>query len=379
MKKRIFALLMAGVMITAAGCAGSSDTASSSETEETEDADDDSSYSTDVDVEAVTGTGASEEYPDSTLISLGEYIGVEVGTYGTEVTDEDLQEEIETILSYYAESVETDKTTVEDGDIVNIDYTGYEDGEAFDGGSAEGYELEIGSDTFIDGFEDGLIGAEVGETVSLDLTFPEDYYSTDLAGAAVVFEVTVNAIVEYETPEWTDDFVSENLGYDTAGEYEEILLEELEDEKEEEAYEEKAYDALLAVVEASEIELADSDIETFVESYEEYYSYYASVYSMEFEDFISTYLGMTEDEFYEQVRELADYQIRCELVVEAIALAEGITITEDEYLEELEEVAEYYGYELEDMEDVLDVEGMIQSLIYDKTVDFITDNAVEVS
>lgn len=343
----ILAAAMVGAL-TVAGCGGSSDSSS-------------------------TGTGTATLYgiTDSTVTTLGNYLGVEVEAVDTSVSDEDVQNEIDNLLQANQTTQTLDKTTVEDGDIVDIDFTGYLDGEAFDGGSAEGYTLEIGSGSFIDGFEDGLIGREVGEKVSLNLTFPENYGSSDLAGQDVVFDVTINGIVEYVTPEWNDEFVQSNSSYDNTADYEAAIREELQTSNETNAENTKRSNLIQTIIDSSEFDVADSDLQTLKDSLSENYSYYASLYGMETEDFIESYYGTTLDE-------LALYQLQSVLTVNAITEDAGLSLSDEEYQSGLEELAEQYGYESTDeFVEAYGEENIQASLLYDKTIDYVMENAIE--
>lgn len=186
--KRLMKLVLCGLMITvlAAGCSKKEDNTPSSSAESS----------------AEESAGAAEEPVDlGKVTKLGEYKGVEVTRMSTEVTDEELETRIQHILDANPEYVVVDRAA-KDGDVLNIDFKGLKDGVAFDGGSSEGYELELGSGTFIEGFEEGLIGAKTGEERDLELTFPKDYFNDELAGQPVVFEVKVNSIEEKSRPCW---------------------------------------------------------------------------------------------------------------------------------------------------------------------------------
>ncbi len=270
-----------------------------------------------------------------------------------EVTDADIQDYVETyILAYYPLYVQTDKTTVEDGDTVDIDYVGTMDGEEFSGGSAEGYELTIGSGIFIDGFEDGLIGHEVGETVDLDLTFPEDYGSEDLAGQDVVFTVTINGIMEETTityDELTDEYVESNFGsygmttVDDLLDDVELTLEESNESAEESEVQELVLDKL---VNESEIEFPDDLVDTRVDTYFDQIAEEAEEYGMDYEEYVTTYSEYDDvDEFEEASREMMEEYIAEELVLEAIVADQQISISRNDFDEFVDSYVAYYGYD----------------------------------
>ena len=185
----------------------------------------------------LTGCGAVNDKAKaySKYVELGDYKGIEYTREVAEVTDTQIQSQVDSLLSSLTETTEVTDRPIEEGDTANIDFVGTMNGEEFDGGSGEGFDLEIGSDSFIDGFEDGLIGHSVGEKVSLDLTFPENYQSEDLAGKDVNFAVTINSISVKTTPELTDEVVKENTDYDTVDAYKDSVRKDLEKQAEEDA------------------------------------------------------------------------------------------------------------------------------------------------
>ncbi len=323
------------------------------------------------------------EYPDSSLTRLGKYKGVEIAAVSTEVTDEEVQAQIDNLLASYPESVPVEgKTVVEEGDIVNIDYTGRLDGEEFEGGSSggEGFDLEIGSGSFIDGFEDGLIGKEVGTTVDLPLTFPDPYsMNPDLAGKDVVFEVEIHAIVEHVTPEWNDEFAKEYTGADSAASYEESLRASLQQQKEESAAAQKEYDAMQAVIDDSEFECSEEELQSLRDSRTQEYETYASYYGMELDDFLVGAMQMSREDFDSEVEKWAEFQLKCTLAVDAIAKEENISVSEEEYQTGLQTLADEYGAESPEAFEEQYGRNMVEnSLIYDKVVALVTEQAVEI-
>lgn len=326
--------------------------------------------------------GIASQFPDSSVTKLGNYKGIQVAKTDTTVTDEEVQEQIDGLLASYPESRPVEgKTTVEDGDTVNIDFVGKRDGEAFDGGSSDegGYDLTIGSGSFIPGFEEGLIGAAVGSSLELPLTFPEDYsLNPDMAGVDVVFEVTVNAIVEKVDAEWTDEFVKEHTEYSTIEEFDAGVRESLQQQKEEQAASDKEYNVMQAIVDGSEFELGEADLQPLIDSNTQQYETYASYYGVELEEFVTGYMGTTIEEFDAQIKDAAEFQVQCTLAVDAIAKAENITLTDEEYQTGLEGLASDYGAESAEAFEEQYGKSMIEnSLIYDKTIDYVTEQAVE--
>ena len=318
-----------------------------------------------------TASGIAGQYPDSSITKLGNYKGVEIAEADVTVSDDEVQSEIDNLLASNPVYQKLDKTTVEDGDWVNIDFVGKKDGEAFDGGSSDegGYDLQIGSGSFIDGFEDGLIGKQVGDSFELPLTFPETYTpNPDLAGQDVVFEVTVNAIEEQVDAEWNDEFVQANTDYQTVDEYVEATKASLQEQKDSD----KAYYVMQAIVDDSEFECADSDVQSLVDTQKQQYEQYASYFGMSLEDFLSN-SGMTDEKLEENAR----FQISCTLAIDAIGKAENMTVSDEEYHSGLEELANQYGAESgEAFEEQYGKEDVENSILYDKIMDYVVDQAV---
>ncbi len=317
-----------------------------------------------------SGTTA-EEMDLGKVTKLGTYKGVEVEMMDTSVTDEEVETRIQTMLDANPEYVEITDRPAQNGDVVNIDYVGMKDGVAFDGGTAEGYDLELGSGAFIDGFEDGLIGATVGSELSLNLTFPEQYHSADLAGQDVVFDVTVNSIEEKKEAVLDDNFVQRVSDFATVDEYRANTRSGLEQEKEEMADFQLENDAFMAALENSEFEVNQDAIQ---EQYDNQYSYYSSMvqmYGMTMEDYISM-LGMTQEEFEQEIRNAAELSIKQNLLVEAVAEAEKLEVEETDR----EVVAAQYGMDVASMQSTYSAEAVDASALLYKVAAFIKDNAV---
>lgn len=273
----------------------------------------------------------------SQLVELGDYKNLEIDVDAEyEIKDSSVQEMIEDyFLTAPIYTVDESKKVVSNGDVVNIDYEGTKDGTAFDGGTAEGYDLEIGSGTFIEGFEEGLVGVSVGDSKDLNLTFPEDYGNEDLAGAEVVFHVTVNAIETESYPTYdtlTDDYVKEN--YSTY--YGINSVEELQEYVQD--YLEQSLDSIVAqeltdkLKDISKIDdIPDSLLKERTKELKSYYQGLAKSEDMEFEDYLKSTYNMTEDEFNEQIDELMPEYIKSDLVWEAVAEKEGITAKDKGY------------------------------------------------
>ncbi|MGN0484390.1 MAG: trigger factor [Lachnospiraceae bacterium] len=371
MKKKVVALFLATCMaVTAmAGC-GSKKTEDKKET-------------TSAQTEASDSKEASDEieYNAADYVELGKYKGLEVTVEGNyKVTEEQVKSQINQACASYPEYEKTDKTKVENGDIVDIDYTGKKDGEEFDGGSATGYKLEIGSGTFIDGFETGLIGAEVGKEVSLNLTFPKDYQSEELAGQPVVFEVKVNGIVTKKDMDYdnlTDEYVTQNFSKNTVKEY----VDEVNSNLQSQADSQKTTDTKSAVVDAvmkncKVKSLPDGLLEQRVKEYKEQFEEQCKSYNMSVEDYLQQYYQMTEDDFDKSVNEYMTENINTELVFQAIADAEGLKADEKGFDEYLNNCMQQYGFQSEeDMFKTYSKDYMKQVYLYEKALNQIIEES----
>lgn len=309
--------------------------------------------STEVDLSYRPGYVASE------YITIGEYKGLTVEAVKEEITEAIIDERLESNVGNFGTKVMEVITEdgVREGDVVTIDYVGKKDGEAFDGGTAEGYNLEIGSNTFIDGFEDGLIGVQSGETVDLELTFPENYTSEELADQAVVFTVTVQEIKRMPE-EITDDMINTGTSgkYTTVDDYREYIRSFMEEDAQED-YEAAIINSVMEMVYAStEFKGFPQDLVDFcTASMDAYYEEYAAYYSMDLETFISV-MGLTLEEYEEEVLASVNNTLEMEFCYAAIAEAEGIEVSEEEYQNAVDEYMTMYasyGYSYDTEEDFL--------------------------
>ena len=303
------------------------------------------------------------------------------------VTDEEVNEEIENafyFLEDYDDLVKKIKTgKVKEGDLLNIDYVGTKDGEEFDGGSAEGYDLEIGSGSFIDGFEEGLIGKEIGSEVDLNLTFPEDYGVDELNGADVVFHVTIN--YASEMPEITDEIAKKLSGgeYDNAKDYIQSVRDDIQAGYDEE-YRMGAYSQIMEkLFELYPVEeYPEENIEYLIDNLmAQYIVPYASMYGMSVEDFIANaYNGLTEEEFREQQMEPSAMQsLEQEIILNAIGEKEGISVTDEDMEELFQEYADDYGVSVEEIKEEAAEEDHEEALrsyrMQEKVMEWLFENA----
>lgn len=335
------------------------------------------STETDTEAEETEAKAERPDYKAADYVTLGEYKGLKVQIDLTASEDE-IEEELNSAISQADVMEEITEGTVAEGDIVSIDYEGKLDGEAFDGGTAKDYDLEIGSGSFIDGFEDGLIGVNVGDTVDLNLTFPENYFSENLAGQEVVFTVTVHAIKRM--PELTDELVSTMTDgeYTTVDDYKASIRASLEEEKAGQRDAMIMSELFTQVAANTTInEYPEVMVDYGVQEMNDYYVDMAESFSMEFADFLSMYLGMTEEEFNEQVVLAVQQNLQQEMYLKAIAETEGIELTEEEYEAGCEKYAETYG--MESAEELVENYGesvVRLSLLQEKVLEFLKESAV---
>ena len=309
---------------------------------------------------------------DKGVISkLGEYKGVEVTKLSTEVTDEELDTRIQSILKANPEYIEITDRAAKNGDVVNIDYVGMKDGTAFEGGTAAGYDLELGSGSFIDGFEAGLVGAKTGDELSLNLTFPENYGNADLAGQDVVFDVTVNSIEEKKEAVLDNNFVQRMSDFTSVDEWKADTLADMEAEKEAQADQQLENDAFLAAVNNSEYDLNEAAVEEQYNSQLDYYNGMMQMYGMTLADYVSMF-GMTEDQFKEELKNTSEIAIKQQLLAEAIAEKEGLKVEDADR----ESLAAQYGMSVEDLKTQFGEAAVDETAMMFKVVAFIKDNAV---
>ena len=277
---------------------------------------------------AATETETQAQVQKAT-VTLGGDMGLEIQEPDTTVTDEDVEEQIGYILSYNPEEIQVTDRPAQDGDVVNIDYVGMKDGEAFEGGTAEGYDLELGSDSFIDGFEDGLIGANVGEELSLELTFPENYGNTELAGQDVVFAVTVNEIKELKDAELTDEFVQKvSQTSKTVDEYRAEVKKTLEDNAKEDAEYQKQNDVIEQLLAFSTFEGLDAQVDSELELQMEEMEAALKQSGMTLVDY-ATMFGMDESGLKDMMRSDIESNIKVGLITEEIAKKESLEVDDE--------------------------------------------------
>lgn len=329
-------------------------------------------------------SGINLNYDAGKYVKLCDYIGVEYTYDLEEVTKSDVTDYINSKLAEksYSEEKEVTDRAAKLGDTVNIDYEGLLDGTAFEGGTATGYDLTLGTNTFIPGFEDGLVGAKTGQSLSLNLTFPESYHSEELAGKAVVFNVKVNKITETVYPELTDEIVKEISDKQTVSEYMEYAKEQTEAEKVSQADEAMESELWTKIVSGTEV----------IEYPQDQLKYYKdmllstadknaqSQYNMSYEEFLQQAYGRTLEDVDEQLTEQAKAYEKQELIFIAIANEQHLNYTDTEYKEKLAKEATAYGYNTtKEFLAAIDEKQFYLSLIADRVIDFIVENAKRVN
>lgn len=377
MKKRAIMISMLLVMaLSVTGCSQKTatkdkdtkteETAKTDDAEETEsDNTEDTSEDTPTTAELMAGIDVEK------CVTLGDYKGVTVEKTIQSVTDEDVQNEIDNALANYP--VEVDQAAKE-GDTVNIDYVGKIDGEEFDGGSDQGADLKLGSGKFIDGFEDGLIGAKKGETRTLNLTFPEDY-TQDLAGKAVEFTVTVNAVKE-PLSEPTDQWVADNIeGYDNLADYKAGIRSEQEESNEQTAENQVRYAAWTQVIDNCTInEYPETLVEVGKKLYEQQVETYAKYAGMELDAYIES-SGLTQEEYQSNMEEYGKNVAAQALVCQAICDKEGFAIGDEDYQKALQDMLTEYGCTEDELIQTYGQDNVEQSIMLNRVSNLILENA----
>jgi len=312
-------------------------------------------------------------------VKLGKYKGVKVDKADVTVTDEEVDAEINRERENNARNIEVTDRAVKDGDMTVIDFEGFVDDVAFDGGKGENYPLTIGSGAFIPGFEEQLVGAEIGKEVEVNVTFPEDYHAEDLKGKAAVFKCTVKEIKEKELPELDDEFASEVSEFDTLAEYKADVKGKLEEKKAKEAKEAKEAAVIEAIVKDSDMEIPEPMLETQQRQMVDEFAQRIQMQGLSMEQYFQ-FTGATYEQMIAQVKPQAEKRIQSRLVLEAIVKAENIEATDADYEEELKVMAEAYQMEVDKVKELLpekSVEQIKKDIAVRKAADFVVENAKE--
>ena len=311
-------------------------------------------------------------------VTLGTYKGVEVEKIEISVTDE----EVEADLKQQQENnsrVVTVERPVADGDIAVIDYEGFADGVAFEGGKGEDYSLTIGSHSFIDNFEEQLIGKNAGEECEVNVTFPEEYHAKELAGKPVVFKVTVKEVKEKQLPELNDEFAGEVSEFETLDAYKEDIRKKLTEKKEAEAKNEKEDAVITAVIENAQMEIPEAMVETQQRQIVDEFAQRLQMQGLSMEQYFQ-FTGLSYQHMLEQVKPQAERKIKSRLVLEAVVAAENIVATEEDYEEEIKRMAEGYRMEADKIKELMGEQGkkqIMEDLAVRKAAEFVVNEAKE--
>ena len=312
-------------------------------------------------------------------VKLGKYKGVKIDRIDTEVTDEEVDAEIDRERENNARNITVEDRPVKDGDITTLDFEGFVDGVAFDGGKGENYPLTIGSGAFIPGFEEQLVGAQIGEEVEVKVTFPEDYQADNLKGKDAVFKCTVKEIKEKVLPDLDDEFASEVSEFDTLAEYREDVKKNLAEKKEKDAKNAREEAAVNAVVEGAEMEIPEAMLETQQRQMVDEFAQRITMQGMSMEQYFQ-FTGTSYERMVEQLKPQAEERIKSRLVLEAVAKAENLEATEEDYEKELETMAEVYQMEADKVKELMgerEKKSIMQDLAVRKAAEFVAENAKE--
>ena len=312
-------------------------------------------------------------------VTLGEYKGIQVEKAPVEVTEEEIQAEVDKEREANSRTVTVEDRAVQKGDIATIDFEGFVDGVAFDGGKGENYDLEIGSNTFIPGFEDQLVGAEIGKELDVNVTFPEEYGAKELAGKAAVFKCKVNGIQVQELPEADDEFAQEVSEFDTLDAYKEDIKANLLKKKEEEAQRVKEDAVIGKIIEGAQMEIPEAMVEYQTQQMLDDFGRRMQSQGLSLEQYFQ-FTGMTEDQYKEQMKPRALQNIQSRLVLEAVAAAEKLEATEEDLDAEYAKMAEQYKLDVEKVKEIFgeyQKEELKKDIVIQKAAALVTDAAVE--
>ena len=312
-------------------------------------------------------------------VTLGEYKGLEVDKISTRVTQKEIEEKLKEEAEKNARTVTVEDRAVENDDEVIMDFEGFVDGEAFEGGKGENYPLTIGSGSFIPGFEEQLIGVETEKEVEVKVTFPEDYHAEELKGKEAVFKCTVHEIKAKELPEIDDEFAAEVSEFDTLDEYKAELKAKIKEQKESEGKRKQEDQAVEKAVENASYEIPEAMITTNISQMEEDFARRMQSQGLTMEQYYQ-FTGMTEEKMEEEMRPQAVKRIETRLVLEAIAKAENIEISDEKLDEEIKKMAETYKMEADKLKEFMsdaEKKQMKEDMAVQEAITFLVDNAVE--
>ncbi|WP_066194478.1 trigger factor [Gracilibacillus timonensis] len=309
-------------------------------------------------------------------VTLGEYKGLEVEEESTEVTDEDVDAEIQQQQEQQAELVVKEEGAIEDGDTAVIDFEGFVDGEAFEGGQAENHSLEIGSNSFIPGFEEQLIGKQTGEETEVEVTFPEEYHAENLAGKNATFKVKIHEIKAKELPELDDEFAKDvDEEVETLEELKEKTKKRLQEQKENQAETNKRESLVQQASDNAEVDVPDVMVQSELDRMLQEFEQRLQMQGMTLEMY-TQFSGQDEDALKEQMKEDAAKRVKTNLTLEAIAEAEDVEVTDEDVEKELESMASMYNMEIDQIKQALggNAAALQDDLKFQKAINVLVDN-----
>ena len=312
-------------------------------------------------------------------VKLGKYLGVQVTKIDTSVSDDEVAAELEKEREKNARTVTVTDRAVQNGDTAVIDFEGFVDGVAFEGGKGENHPLEIGSHSFIDTFEDQLVGKNAGDEVDVNVTFPEQYQAAELAGKPALFKVKIHEVKAKELPELNDEFAQDASEFDTLEEYKADLKKRLEEQKENDAKRTKEDEAIQKIIDKSSMDIPEAMLDTQCENMINEFAQRIAQSGLSMEQYMQ-FSGLTLDKLKEQVRPEAETRIKSSLVLEQIAKDENIEVTDDEINAEVEKMAADYGMEADKLKEYMgdsEKESIARDLKVTKAVDLIMENVKE--
>ena len=312
-------------------------------------------------------------------VTLGDYKGIEVEKKEAEVSEEEITAEIDKAREANSRLITIEDRATEDGDTVIIDFDGYVDGKQFEGGYAEDYTLVLGSHSFIDNFEDQLVGKNLGEDVEVNVTFPEEYHVDDLKGKPAMFKVSVKEIKEKQLPELNDEFAQDVSDFDTIAEYKDDLKNKIADRKSREAKAKQEDEAIAKIIEDSKMDIPDAMVDTQVNRMVEDFAQRLQQQGLSVEQYFQ-YTGMTADKIMEEMKPEAVKRIQSRLVLEAVVKAENIETSEEDFEAELKKMAETYKMELDQIKEFMgdyEKKQIKEDLAIQKAIEVITGSVVE--
>lgn len=313
-------------------------------------------------------------------VTLGEYKGVEVEKKTVEVTDEEIEAELKKEQEKNSRIIPIEGRPVENGDLVVLDFEGFVDGEAFQGGKGEQYPLTIGSGSFIPGFEEQLIGAEVDKEVEVNVTFPEDYQAEELKGKAATFKCTVHKIEKKELPELNDDFAKDVSEYDTLAEYKEEIKKNIEESKLEDVRREKEDAVLTKIIEGAQMDIPDAMLETQAQQMLDDFARRMQSQGLTMDQYMK-FTGTNLEDLQKQMKPQAMKRIQSRLVLEKIAAEENIVISDEQLMEEIKKMADMYKMDAEKLSDMMgdhEKEQLKLDMAVQQAITLVTEAAKEV-